>query len=187
LPDRYLKLRIPNRAIRQLYIEQIQEWFKAMTRSDNETLHSFCMAFLNGEAEKIEEQLDNYLWESIIFRDTSVNTPKVDFYHGLLMELLSYNEKWHIKSNTEVGDDYADICVMDYDDKIGVLIEVKYVDLTGDIDLREETFSKACDIALDQIDSKKYEEYFFDEDVDKVIKFGIAFYKKRCKVKLNLV
>jgi hypothetical protein len=177
LPDGSLKLRIPNKEIRELYVSQIQEWFKDITRSDNETLHSFCMAFLNGEPEKIEEQLNDYLWESISIRDTaSRNAMKENFYHGLLLGLLKFESRWITKSNKESGTGYPDLLI-ETPERTGIVIELKYAE-SGDLE-------KACDEALLQIEEKKYEEIPRHDRMKKVIKYGIAFYKKDCMVKLS--
>jgi putative IMPACT (imprinted ancient) family translation regulator len=177
LPDGSLKLRIPNKEIRELYVLQIQEWFKDVTRSDNETLHSFCMAFLNGEPEKIEEQLNDYLWESISIRDTaSRNAMKENFYHGLLLGLLKFESRWITKSNKESGTGYPDLLI-ETPERTGIVIELKYAE-SGDLE-------KACDEALLQIEEKKYEEIPRRDRMKKVIKYGIAFYKKDCMVKMS--
>jgi putative IMPACT (imprinted ancient) family translation regulator len=177
LPDGSLRLRIPNKEIRELYVVQIQEWFKDITRSDNETLHSFCMAFLNGEPEKIEEQLNDYLWESISIRDTaSRNAMKENFYHGLLLGLLKFESRWITKSNKESGTGYPDLLI-ETPERTGIVIELKYAE-SGDLE-------KACDEALLQIEEKRYEEIPRHDRMKKVIKYGIAFYKKDCMVKMG--
>jgi hypothetical protein len=177
LPDGSLRLRIPNKEIRELYVVQIQEWFKDVTRSDNETLHSFCMAFLNGEPEKIEEQLNDYLWESISIRDTAArNAMKENFYHGLLLGLLKFESRWITKSNKESGTGYPDLLI-ETPERTGIVIELKYAE-SGDLE-------KACDEALLQIEEKKYEEIPRRDRMKKVIKYGIAFYKKDCMVKMS--
>jgi hypothetical protein len=177
LPDGSLKLRIPNKEIRELYVVQIQEWFKDVTRSDNETLHSFCMAFLNGEPEKIEEQLNDYLWESISIRDTAArNAMKENFYHGLLLGLLKFESRWITKSNKESGTGYPDLLI-ETPERTGIVIELKYAE--------SGALEKACDEALLQIEEKKYEEIPRRDRMKKVIKYGIAFYKKDCMVKLS--
>lgn len=60
------------------------------------------------------------------------------------------------------------------DGEIGVILELKYAD-DGNLD-------EACKRALEQIDKKRYEEVLIDEGVPNILKYGIAFYKKRCRV-----
>lgn len=40
----------------------------------------------------------------------------------------------------------------------------------------------ACKKALEQINHNRYEEILLDEGVPNILKYGISFYKKRCRV-----
>ena len=73
---RTYSLIIPNESIRQIFIEQIQEWFKETTRKDENRLKDFCKAFEEGNAEAIEEQFNNYLMKTISIRDTFTTKKK---------------------------------------------------------------------------------------------------------------
>jgi hypothetical protein len=98
---------------------------------------------------------------------------KENFYHGILLGLLGYKQDWKTKSNVESGEGYSDISILT-PKRVGIVIEVKYAD-DGDLE-------KACMDALGQIEDKKYSAYLINEGMKKVIKYGIAFYKKYCKV-----
>ncbi|RHB48431.1 hypothetical protein DW880_14340 [Blautia obeum] len=73
---------IPNLEIRKLFIRQIREWFRAVSRKDGETLNQFCEAFPEQNPEKIEEIFSDYLWNTISIRDTA-SSKKENFYHGI--------------------------------------------------------------------------------------------------------
>ena len=121
-------LAIPNNEIRDLFVSQIQIWFKETSRTDPGKLERFCSAFLRGDAERIERELKGYLWNSISIRDVAVRNPlKENFYHGMLLGLLQYETEWEIQSNMESGEGYCDI-VIETPEQIGVLIELKYAD-----------------------------------------------------------
>jgi hypothetical protein len=168
------KLAIPNREIRNLFVSQIREWFKESVSDNGAQTEEFCSAFFDGNAELIEEMLDNYLWNTISIRDTAVrNEMKENFYHGILLGLLGYKRDWKIKSNVETGIGYCDILILT-PKRVGIVVEVKYAN-DGDME-------KACNEALGQIDYKKYDSYLKDEGMKQVIRYGIAFYKKYCKV-----
>ena len=140
------KLAIPNREIRELFVVQIQEWFKAETRADAETLRKFCQAFPEGDQLTIETLLNGYLWKSISIRDTAVRKEmKENFFHGLLLGLLQYGDDWEIQSNAESGEGYCDISIKTQD-RIGIVIEVKYAE--------DGNLEKGCGEALGQIDRK---------------------------------
>lgn len=171
---RTYSLIIPNESIRQIFIEQIQEWFKETTRKDENRLKDFCKAFEEGNAEAIEEQFNNYLMKTISIRDT-FTTKKEKFYHGVLLGLLSYDPDWYITSNQESGDGYSDIMIEAEQARIGIIIEVKYAENIKMLD-------KACEKALKQIKEKHYDQKLEKEGYETILNYGIACYKKRCKV-----
>lgn len=171
---RTYSLIIPNESIRQIFIEQIQEWFKETTRKDENHLKDFCKAFEEGNAEAIEEQFNNYLMKTISIRDT-FTTKKENFYHGVLLGLLSYDPDWYITSNQESGDGYSDIMIEAEQARIGIIIEVKYAENIKMLD-------KACEKALKQIKEKHYDQKLEKEGYETILNYGIACYKKRCKV-----
>ena len=171
---RTYSLIIPNESIRQIFIEQIQEWFKETTRKDENRLKDFCKAFEEGNAEAIEEQFNNYLMKTISIRDT-FTTKKENFYHGVLLGLLSYDPDWYITSNQESGDGYSDIMIEAEQARIGIIIEVKYAE-------NIKTLDKACEKALKQIKEKNYDQKLEEEGYETILNYGIACYKKRCKV-----
>ena len=99
---------------------------------------------------------------------------KENFYHGILIGILGLKEHWGIGSNRESGDGYSDIIIETQDMEKGIIIETKYAE-DGDL-------QKACEKALAQIENNHYEEELKDEGIEDILKYGIAFYKKRCKV-----
>ncbi|MDO5424716.1 MAG: AAA family ATPase [Eubacteriales bacterium] len=171
------ELAIPNKEIRNLFISQIQEWFQENAREDHSKLDKFCKAFPEAKADMIQELLDEYLWNAISIRDTAVREErKENFYHGLLLGLLQYEGSWRIKSNIESGEGYSDLLI-ETPDRIGIVIELKYA---GNQNLEGQ-----CTEALKQIEQNFYEARLVEDGMDRILKYGIAFYKKRCKVMLG--
>lgn len=167
-------LTIPNREIHDLFVSQIQEWFQETSRTDAEKLERFCMAFPGADVAIIEQSLNEYLWNSISIRDTSARkTMKENFYHGMLLGLLQFESNWEIESNAESGEGYCDIAIKT-PKRIGVVVELKYVE--------DGNLEKGCDDALKQIEEKKYDAVLWKDGMEKIIKYGIAFYKKNCRV-----
>lgn len=168
------ELAIPNREITDLFVSQIRGWFEETTRADVPRMEKFCAAFPDGDAALVEEMLNDYLWNSISIRDTSVRRDrKENFYHGMLLGLLQYEDSWFIKSNAESGEGFSDILI-ETKNRIGVVIEVKYAE-DGNLD-------KWCAEALDQIERKSYAARLLEDGMKSVVKYGIAFNKKHCKV-----
>ena len=172
-------LAIPNREIRDLFISQIWEWFGEVTKRDPSKLDMFCDAFPAQDAEKIEELLNDYLWNTISIRDTAVaNSRKENFYHGLLLGLLGYKENWLVKSNRESGEGYGDIMIEIPESRTGVIIEMKYA-LDGKLD-------QACEAALLQIRDRRCQEVLESDGMTNIVRYGIACYKKRCRVMVEI-
>ena len=171
------KLAIPNLEIRDIFETQIMEYFKESVAKDGDTLSRFCDALKNGEETKVGEIFESYLKKTISIRDTFVRkASKENFYHGILLGILGVKEEWYVSSNQESGEGYSDILVETENSETVILIEVKYAN-DGNLD-------QACERALQQIEEKKYDEELRENGVDKILKYGIACYMKRCKVKL---
>lgn len=176
--DGKVRLSIPNREIKNLFIKKIREWFSDTTANDGKTLEQFCNAFVEKDTEKIEQLFGDYLWNTISIRDTAVaKDKKENFYHGILLGLLGYKASWLIKSNTESGTSYSDILVEVPNNRTGIVIELKYSE-NGDMDA-------ACDEALNQIEEKSYVDKLKQDGMRNFIKYGIACFKKDCKVVVN--
>jgi len=169
-----LELLIPNKEITKLFIRLSNEWFRDTSKSDLTRIGKFCGAFPEGDAKLIEEMLHDYLWDSISVRDTAVRkSMKENFYHGMLLGLLRSRGDWIIRSNEELGEGYSDITICT-PDKTGIVIECKYAE--------DGNLEKGCADALRQIEEKKYAKDLKRRRVNKVIKYGMAFWEKECMV-----
>jgi hypothetical protein len=168
-------LAIPNREIRELFVYQIREWFRDASSSDTSKLDAFCEAFPAADAATIEKLFNDYLWNTISIRDTAVQKErKENFYHGILLGLLSHKENWRVLSNAESGEGYSDILIEVPGSWIGVVVEVKYA--------REGGLDAACTEALRQIEERQYEARLKEDGMKSIVKLAIACYKKRCRV-----
>lgn len=174
--NRY-NLVIPNREIRNIITERIMKLFKDGVEKDGEMVNNFCNALLDGKLETVEQIFTTYMKKTISVRDTFVRRPtKENFYHGILLGILSFKGGWMVTSNKEAGDGFSDIMIMIEDSNIGIVIEVKYAE---DGNLEAE-----CRKALEQMQKKRYEETFIDTDIHNILKYGIACNRKKCRVLL---
>lgn len=172
--NRQFELAIPNKEVRELFIDLVKDWFKETTRADWSRIEKFCMAFPKGDVTRIGEMLHDYLWDSISVRDTAVRkNRKENFYHGMLLGLLQSQGNWLIQSNAELGEGYSDISICT-SEKIGIIIELKYAE--------DGNLEKGCEEALKQIEEKKYAAGLKWKGMKKIIKYGIAFCEKECMV-----
>lgn len=170
------KLIIPNREVREVFIFQIQEWFKETVVHDEKPMQAFCHAFLNGNAGEIQKRLTVILGKMISILDTKAkDDQKENFYHGLLLGLLRSEPNWLIMSNAESDDGFSDILIEPEDPDTGIVIEVKYSPTLAGME-------SACEAAMNQIKEKRYDERLRNEGRENVTAFGIAFCKKRCRV-----
>ena len=170
------KLIIPNREVREVFILQIQEWFKETVVHDEKPMQAFCQAFLDGNAEEIQKRLTVILGKMISILDTKAkDEQKENFYHGLLLGLLRSDPTWSILSNAESGDGFSDILIEPEDPDAGIVIEVKYSPTLAGME-------SVCEAAMNQIKEKRYDERLRNEGREHITAFGIAFCKKRCRV-----
>ena len=176
VPGKKMELALPNREVRELFIELVKDWFEAMTQADSGRISRFCAAFPAGDTHVIQEMLGDYLWESISVRDTAVRrNMKENFYHGMLLGLLQNQDSWLVRSNAETGEGYSDISIQT-PDRTGIVIELKYAE--------DGNLEKACGEALGQIEEKKYAEGLKRRGMKKIIRYGIAFWEKECMVEM---
>ena len=170
------KLVIPNKEVREVFILQIQEWFKSVVANDNDTMKLLSKAIIDKDETKIAKQLNIVMGRMISILDTKApDDMKENFYHGLLLGLLrGSNPDWLIKSNRESGDGFSDIMIMPENPDAGIVIEVKYARNIKELDA-------ACEIAMAQIKEKRYDEALRNEGRCDIIAYGIAFSRKRCK------
>ena len=171
------KLVIPNKEVREVFILQIQEWFKAVVTKDDDTMKLLSKAILDKDEKQIARQLNIVMGRMISILDTKApDDMKENFYHGLLLGLLrGSNPDWLIKSNRESGDGFSDILIMPEDPDAGIVIEVKYAKEMKELDA-------ACEAAMAQIQNKRYDEMLRDEGRCDILAYGIAFCRKRCRV-----
>ena len=173
------RLVIPNREIREVYRLQIKEWFSGMVLGNTDQLTAFWTSLEKGDTEAIERYLNRILGNSIsVFDIKAPEAEKENAYHTLLVGLLAGNSDWLVKSNVEAGSGFADIIVETEDPDAGIIFELKCARERSGLD-------KACEKAMEQIRDRGYEQYLENDGRHNLLLYGIAFYKKRCKVVLK--
>ncbi len=167
---------IPNQEIREIFISHISEWFADTISAQTENWDAFCKALENGDAASAETLFTGFLNTGISIRDTAVAKPKKEnFYHGVLLGLMMANDGWDVSSNHEDGDGYSDIHVEAKDSAF--VIEVKYGE-DGHLDA-------AYRQAVEQIRRNRYAEGLIESGYPTVYIYGIACYKKHCKITME--
>ena len=166
-------LRIPNREVREVFINKVNSWFKDEVSSiDGSGLFT---AFETGNTNAVEEILSNILLDTISYYDYYEN-----YYHGFLSGLLAgtaKTRKCYVESNRESGKGRSDIRIDFPQKKLAIIIETKAADSFDEM-------KDKCDEALQQLKEKKYAQSYTKRNYNKVLTYGISFYKKSCCVKL---
>jgi hypothetical protein len=164
-----VEMKIPNKEVYIVFVNKIQEWFKKRIAEKN--LDALFNAILNKDVATFQNELSTLLAESISFMDSAEN-----FYHGFMAGILSRLKGYLVKSNRESGKGRSDM-VMHATTRRGkaVIFELKTAKKFREL-------PAACDDALKQIEDKNYAAEWYDEGYVDIIKYGIAFYRKDCKV-----
>ena len=172
------RLAVPNREIRNIITEQVLALFKQNVEKDGQLLNDFCTALSDGHTDEVERLFSEYMKKTISVRDTFARKElKENFYHGLLLGILGFKAGWSVMSNRESGNGFSDIMIMIDDAEIGIVIEVKYAE--------SHDLEAVCKDALKQMIDKRYTEYFEQQGIQKILKYGIACRVKECKVMLE--
>ena len=179
-PDGRYHLAIPNREICDCMVRRVLALFKRSVSQNQELLRSFCNAMLASDASTMEHALTEYMGKTISIRDSFAKSIRENFYHGLLIGILGSQGAWKATSNKESGDGFSDILIeVNEDDlRIGMVLELKY-------SKTENALDKECDDALQQIEDKNYDQELREKGYTKILKYGIAFYHKKCRVKTS--
>ena len=169
------KLVIPNKEIRKIYEERIRSWFRIKVTGDTKRWERFCRAVKSGDAETVQGLFGAFLSESISIRDTAVRKDKKEnFYHGMFLGLLRAEGSWVVKSNAESGNGYSDILLVVPSEKTGCVIEVKYAE--------DGAFDSALHEAMEQIETHEYTGLLRQKGMETIHKYGLACYRKTCRV-----
>lgn len=178
--DGRYRLVIPNREIRNIVTDNILSLFQDEVKKDGQMANAFCQALMEGKEKEVERLLTAYMGKTISIRDTFVRKSiKENFYHGILLGILSFKTGWEVSSNRESGTGFSDILIEIDDSDIGIVIEVKYSD-------DEDQLEKDCKEALKQIKDRDYTQKLRDAGFRKILKYGIACQIKTCKVLVEI-
>lgn len=169
--SRYVKLAIPNREVRYIYNNTIINWFHDKIRVED--LSELYKSLTEGNAEEFQNGLSMLLMKSISYMDG-----REEFYHGFLLGILENMKDYLVTSNREGGMGRYDIAVRNLDvAKTPMILELKVSDTYKGMET-------ACNEALKQIEEKHYDDWLPDEGYSEVLNYGVAFFKKQCRVKV---
>ena len=169
LPEKMSALMIPNAEVQEIFETTIQKWFDESAQTWNRKI--LFDAVWSGKAEVLTEQMNKLLRKTISYHDY-----REDFYHAFLAGIFA-GAGYEVDSNKEHGEGRSDVVVLDPEGDRVAIFEAKY-------SRTQDAMSKDCAAALEQIEDRQYAKEF-EEDYDSVLCYGIAFYKKRCLVRMK--
>ena len=169
LPEKMSALMIPNAEVQEIFETTIQKWFDESAQTWNRK--ALFDAVWSGKAEVLTEQMNKLLRKTISYHDY-----REDFYHAFLAGIFA-GAGYEVDSNKEHGEGRSDVVVLDPEGDRVAIFEAKY-------SRTQDAMSKDCAVALQQIEDRQYAKEF-EEDYDSVLCYGIAFYKKRCLVRMK--
>ena len=169
LPEKTSALMIPNAEVQEIFETTIQKWFDESAQTWNRK--ALFDAVWSGKAEALTEQMNKLLRKTISYHDY-----KEDFYHAFLAGIFA-GAGYEVDSNKEHGEGRSDVVVLDPEGDRVAIFEAKY-------SRTQDAMPKDCAAALQQIEDRQYAKEF-EDDYDSVLCYGIAFYKKRCLVRMK--
>ena len=160
-------LKIPNHEVMSIFQKSVTEWFSdSLARSKRSSLFE---ALWNEDADKLTEILSDLLFNTISYHDYAES-----FYHAFVAGLFA-NAGYIVESNYENGLGRSDLVIKDRKLRRAIVIKKK-------IAKNKDCLADECHKALQQIEEKKYATKIEQDGFKKVIRYGIAFYKKECLV-----
>jgi len=179
-------IKIPNKEILEMFSEMfIEVYFK-----DTDNFLDMTEALKNGDVKKFKLELSKVLLENTGIFDVN-GIYKEQFHHGLMLGIiLVLRNEYEITSNGFAGKGRYDLLLKPKNilgGREGIIFELKIVNLVEKLekDNLEKKLEKECEIALRQIDEKKYSSVLRNAGVEKVLKIGIAFLGKEFEVKFD--
>ncbi len=169
LPEKMSALMIPNAEVQEIFETTIQKWFDESAQTWNRK--ALFDAVWSGNTETLTEEMNKLLRKTISYHDY-----REDFYHAFLAGIFA-GAGYEVDSNKEHGEGRSDVVVLDPEGDRVAIFEAKY-------SRTQDAMSKDCAAALEQIEDRQYAKEF-EDDYDLVLCYGIAFYKKRCLVRMK--
>lgn len=169
IPDGSSALMIPNEEIKEIYETTVMKWFADSAQASNR--NALFTAVWSGDSKALTQEMTKLLRMTISYHDY-----REDFYHAFLAGIFT-GAGYVVESNREHGEGRSDVVVKDIRNGRIAIFEAKYAKTLNNL-------TAACDLAIDQINKRIYAKDFQD-DYDDILCYGIAFFKKRCLVKIK--
>ena len=181
-----VSLKIPNEEILKMF----SEMFIDLYFENYDLFLEVTEALKKGDAEKFKRELNKILLENVGIFDVG-GIHKEQFYHGFMLGLvIMLKNEYEISSNNFAGKGRYDLLLKPRNiekRKEGIILELKIVNSSQKLSENEiqKELEKECDIALKQIEEKKYSSVLKNAGIDNILKIGLAFFGKEVEVKFE--
>ena len=171
----WIRLRIPNKAIRTIFAREMDQWLnEAIARLD---LTPFFAAFWAGDEKAVTDILSDVMLDTV----SVFGAYKEDYLHSFVHAVFCLN-KYEPLSSREKGRGFADVIVNDEKNKKSrrsAVIEAKRAD-------SPYALEQGSIEALSQIEQREYDRRLF-EGSQTVLHWGIAFCSRYCLAKCRTI
>ena len=181
--DMICTLAIPNQELKTIYYKEIIERF-IQDETAGEKAYELRRAMTKGNAEKIEQLVQDYLMSSLSFHDL---TEEKDYHNVFLGLVYIATDNYTIKSNRESGEGRYDIAMFPKRNNLpGIIFELKHYKAEEsektDKQKMKKSLEKAAEEALKQIESNAYLTELKEANANPIFMYGAAFCGKKAKV-----
>lgn len=173
----YYRLAIPNYEIISFYEDVIERW--AQEGFIDSEFKKMLSALTQGDIKNFSKIFKRYVVTSFSYFDTSGKDPEKVYHAFVLGMLVSLSGTHEVVSNRESGIGRYDVSLIPKDiKKLGIIFEFKRYDKED-----EESIEEMLDIALNQIEEKKYDTELKNRGIENIIKLAIVFNRKEVHIK----
>lgn len=183
-------LSIPNREIKLIFKNILDNWFNFETKS-GDLIVDMLKALINEDFSSFEIYLQDLILVSSSYYDVAASTrvlskkgqekeKQENFYHGLILGLMTYlSDQYHLESNKEYGLGRADLVLLPEDKKRTVFV----MEFKNEYSTSNVSVEAAANRALQQINEKKYASALKKMGYQRINKLGIGFKGKELALK----
>jgi len=172
----YCVLKVPNKEVYYFFRNMMQDWFDETIKGGS--VEQMLGSLLSGDIDTFYEIFAHTVMNVFSYNDLMEDRSE-SFYHAFVLGMLVYIDKeYDIKSNRESGFGRYDVIIIPKNKiKKGIIIEFKKASR-----LKNETIDQALEMALKQIQEKKYDCELKALGINDIVKVGIAFKGKDVKI-----
>ncbi|SHH98213.1 AAA family ATPase [Clostridium grantii] len=173
----FYDLSIPNKEVRSLYKNIVENWFLDTITKNNYDI--MINSLIIGDIKTFGKLLKLFVLKSISYFDVGGYEGEKVYHAFVLGMLISLNDTHEVLSNRESGYGRYDVMLIPEDvSKLGIVIEFKKLDPDD-----EETLEETADIALKQISDKKYTTTLKSKGISNIKELALIFKGKEIYIK----